>query len=212
MLQSGRLSSETPLVTQRVAEQNLNVRRTYSKLGRSLCMLPRGVPRFDSLDRVFEGPLQHAPPDRSEYETEHSSLQVLALPNDDHVNIGRAIWLTREGVGVARRPAPDVGVGRRQDDAVEIGPIVVQAFPNPARALRDVGSGVTPTIHLEVLIGAIAKKFRTTWSEFGEPSEVLLGRQRGSLMEVNRGHVLLLLTAFPMPPRGDLEDQRKRSA
>ena len=76
-------------------------------------MLPRGVPRFDSLDRVFEGPLQHASPDRSEYETEHSSLQVLALPNDDHVNIGRAIWLTREGVGVARRPAPDVGVGRR---------------------------------------------------------------------------------------------------
>ena len=102
------------LLSESLSKQTLNVRRTYSKLlGRSLCMLPRGVPRFDSLDRIFEGPLQHTPPDRSEYETEHSSPQVLALPNDDHVNIGRAIWLTREGVGVARRPAPDIGVGRR---------------------------------------------------------------------------------------------------
>src|SRR5258705_12530239 len=109
-------------------------------------MLPRGVPRFDSLDRVFEGPLQHAPPDRSEHETERTSLQVLALPNDNHVNIGRAIWLRREGVGVARRPAPDVGVGRRQDDAVEIGTIVVQTFPKSAKALRYVGSAMpTPT-------------------------------------------------------------------
>ena len=56
-------------------------------------MLPRGVPRFDSLDRVFEGPLQHAPPDRSEHETDRTSLQILALPNDDHVDIGRAIWV-----------------------------------------------------------------------------------------------------------------------
>jgi hypothetical protein len=75
----------------------------------------------------------------------------------------------------------------------------VQAFPNAARALRDVGLRISLAMHLEVLIGAIAKKFRTTRSEVGEPSDVLLGRQRGSLMEVNRGHVLLLVDSFLMP-------------
>jgi hypothetical protein len=38
--------------------------------------------------------------------------------------------LTRQGVGVARCSSPHVGVGRREDDAVGIGPVVVQAFPD----------------------------------------------------------------------------------
>ena len=58
---------------------------------------------------------------------------------------------------------------------------------------------MTPAMHLEVLIGAIAKKFRTSWSEIGEPLDVLLGRQCASLMEVNCGHVLLLVDSFLMP-------------
>ena len=54
-------------------------------------------------------------------------------------------------------------------------------------------------MHLEVLVGTIAKELRASRSEIGEPFDVLLGRQRGSLMEVNRGHVLLLVDSFLMP-------------
>ena len=32
-----------------------------------------------------------------------------------------------------------VGIGRREDDAIKIGPVVVQAFPDTARAFCDVG-------------------------------------------------------------------------
>ncbi|GIQ78293.1 hypothetical protein BraRD5C2_67430 [Bradyrhizobium sp. RD5-C2] len=81
----------------------------------------------------------------------------------------------------------------------EIRPIVAQAFPDPAGALRDVGCRVALAMHLKVLIGAIAKKPRTAWSEIGKPADVLLGRQRGSLMEVNCGHVLLPVDSFLIP-------------
>jgi hypothetical protein len=48
-----------------------------------------------------------------------------------------AVGLTGEGVGVAGRASPHVGVGCCQNDAVGIGPIVVQAFPDTARAFGD---------------------------------------------------------------------------
>ncbi len=38
---------------------------------------------------------------------------------------------------MAGRASPQVGVGRREDDAVRIRPVVVQAFPDAARAFRD---------------------------------------------------------------------------
>src|SRR5438034_385346 len=52
---------------------------------------------------------------------------------------GRPVGLAREGVGVARVASPRVGVGGRHDHAIGIGPVVVQALPDAARALRDVG-------------------------------------------------------------------------
>jgi hypothetical protein len=83
----------------------------------------------DEYLKVHDGP---------EHEAEQPSLEVLAFAYNDHVNVGRAVGLTCEGIGVARLASPHVGVGRREDDAVRIGPVVVQAFPNAARAFRDV--------------------------------------------------------------------------
>ena len=101
-------------------------------------------PGLDRLDAVDERLLEHALADRPEHELEQPSLEVLALADDDVVDVGRAVGIARERVGVARGAAPGVRVGRRQDDAVGIGPVVVQALPDAARALRDVGLGGRP--------------------------------------------------------------------
>jgi hypothetical protein len=69
------------------------------------------VPGFDDLDGVFQTPFRNAPADGPEHEAEPPPLDVLAVAYDDHVNVGRAIGLTREGVGVARRTSPRLGVG-----------------------------------------------------------------------------------------------------
>jgi hypothetical protein len=74
-------------------------------------VLNRVVPGLDGFDGVFECSFQNAPADGPEHKTEYPPLEVLAVAYDDHVNVGRAIGLTREGVGVARRAAPHVGVG-----------------------------------------------------------------------------------------------------
>jgi hypothetical protein len=146
------------------------------------------VPGFDGLDGVFKRLFQNALADGPEHEAEHPSLEVLALAYDDHVDVGGAVGTAREGVGVAGRASPRVGVGRREDDVVGIGPVVVQAFPDAARAFRDVGLRGAAAMHLEVLVGAVAKELRAARPEVGEPGDVLLGRQGGCLVEVDRGH------------------------
>ena len=105
---------------------------------------------------------------------------------DDYVDVGQTIGTTCEGVGVAGRASPRVGVGRREDDVVGIGPVVVQAFPDAARAFRDVGLRAATVMHLEVLVGAVAKKLRAARPKVGEPGDVLLGRRSGCLVQVDR--------------------------
>jgi hypothetical protein len=51
----------------------------------------------------------------------------------------------------------------------------MQAFPDAARAFRDVGLRAAPVVHLEVLVGAVAKELRTAGPEVGKPGDVLLG-------------------------------------
>ena len=155
----------------------------------SISPLPRStVPGFDGLDGVFKRLFQNALADGPEHEAEQPSFEVLAVAYDDHVNVGHAVGTTREGVGVAGRASPRVGVGRREDDVVGIGPVVMQAFPDAARAFRDVGLRAAPVMHLEVLVGAVAKKLRAARPEVGEPGDVLLGSQGGCLVKVDRGH------------------------
>src|SRR5258707_7559769 len=59
-------------------------------------------------------------------------------------------------------------------------------------------------MHLEVLIGAVAKELRAARPEVGEPGDVLLGRRGGCLVEVDRGHACSLLgrchPGFPFWP------------
>ncbi len=106
---------------------------------RCACLSRLAVPGFDGLDGVLKCLFQNAPADGPEHQAKYPSLEVLTVSYDDHVNVGRAVGPTREGVGVARRASPSVGIGRREHDAVGIRPVVVQAFPDAARAFGDVG-------------------------------------------------------------------------
>jgi len=64
----------------------------------------------------------------------------------------------------------------------------VQAFPDAARALSDVGIRGATVMHLEVPVGAVAKELRAARAEVGQPGEELLGGLRWSLAKVDRGH------------------------
>ena len=90
---------------------------------------------------------------------------------------------------MARRASPYIGVDRREDDAVGIGLVVVQALPDPARSFRDVGMRAAPVMHLEVRVGAVAKQLRATRPEIGESGDVLFGRRSLRPMKVDGGHM-----------------------
>jgi hypothetical protein len=118
------------------------------------------VPRFDGLKALFKRAYQNAPTDCPEYEAKQTSLEILSIADDHQVNVSRSVGLTNEVVGVAGRASPEVGVGRREDDMVRIGPVVMQALPDATRAFRDVGLRTAQLMHLKVLVGAVAKKLR----------------------------------------------------
>src|SRR2546421_1256125 len=101
--------------------------------------LRHAVPSLDRLDAACEGLLQDAFTDGRQHEAEKPSLEVLAVADHDEVDVGRAVGTPREVVSVARIASPRVGVGGLEDDVVGIRPVVVQTFPDAARALRDVG-------------------------------------------------------------------------
>jgi hypothetical protein len=44
-------------------------------------------------------------------------------------------------------------------------------------------------MHLEILVGAVAKELRAARPEIGEPGDVLLGGRGGCLMEADGGNV-----------------------
>src|SRR5262249_52907643 len=110
---------------------------------------------------------------------------------DDDVDVGRAIRLALESVGVARGASPGIGVCRRQDDAVGVRPVVVQTFPDASRAFRNVGMRGADVMHSEILVGTIAKPFGAPRSKIGETGYVLFGRQAGCAVEMDRGHLWL---------------------
>ena len=147
---------------------------------------------FNGPDAVGEGLSQRALTDGSEHAREHPSLEVFALTNDDEVHVDRSVGLPPEGVGVARSAAKRVGVGGREFHPVGIGPVVMQTFPDTARTLGDVGLTRALVMHLEVRIDAVCKELRPARSEVGEPGDELLGGRRGRLVEVDRGHRVLL--------------------
>src|SRR5262249_480197 len=102
--------------------------------------------------------------------------------------VGLPVGPPGKGVGVARGASPYVGVGGFHHDMGGIGPVVVQALPDAARALRDVGVRRAAVMHLEVLVRAVAKELRTAGSEVGQGRDELFGRRRGRLVQVDRCH------------------------
>jgi len=154
---------------------------------------PRAVQGFDGLDAVNKRLFQNALADGPERQAEQLSFDVLAVAYDIHINVGGAVEMTREGVGVAGGASPNIGVRRRKDDVSRIGPVVVQSLPDAARSFGDVGLRAALLMHLEVLVGAVAKKLRAVRPKVGEPGDVLLGCEGSCLVKMNRGHLLLLL-------------------
>src|SRR5262249_27922219 len=126
------------------------------------------VPGFDSRDGVFKRLFQNPPADGPEYEAEQPPREVFAVAYDNHINVGRSVRPMSEGVGMAGSASPQIGVDRREDDAIRIGPVVVQALPDSARALSDIGLRAAPVMHLEVCVGAVAKELRTARPEIGK--------------------------------------------
>src|SRR6516164_1119227 len=80
------------------------------------------VPGLDSLDGILECFFQNTFADGPHHETEKSAPKVFAVAHDHDVNVGCAVRMTGEGVGVARCASPKIGVSCRKDDAVGIGP------------------------------------------------------------------------------------------
>ena len=130
---------------------------------------------FDNPDAVDKSLFQDTPADRAEHKAEQISLEILALANHSDINVGRAVRIAREVVGMAGCASPKVGVGRSEDDMIGIGPVVVQAFPDAAGAFRYISLCAAQLMHLEVFVGTVAKELRTTRSEVGKPGDVLLG-------------------------------------
>ena len=120
-----------------------------------------------------------------EHEREHPSLEVLALAYVDDVHLGRAVGPLGERVGVTRVASPGVGVGHRQHDPVGIGPVVVQALPDAAGALGDVGLVLALAVHLEVAVCALAEELLATRTEVGQRGDELLGRRGGCVAVAN---------------------------
>ena len=146
------------------------------------------VPGFDGLDGVLKCLFQNALADGPEHEAERPSFEVLALAYHDGIHIGHSVGPPREGVDVARATAPDIRVGGLHDDAVGIGPVVVEALPDAARALGDVGVRGATVMHLEVVVRAVAKELRAARPEVDQRGEELLGRRGRCLVQMNRGH------------------------
>ena len=63
----------------------------------------QSVPSFNGLDAVYECLFQNALSDRPEHEAKQATFEVLACTDDLHVNIGRAVGMTGEGIAVSGR-------------------------------------------------------------------------------------------------------------
>src|SRR5262245_38282677 len=149
---------------------------------------------FDGLHGVLKCPFQNPLSDGAEQETERPPFEILALPYDNGVHIGRSVGPPAKGVKVPRPTAPNVGVNRLHDHAALIGPVVSEALPDSTRPFGDVSVRSTPVMHLEVLVRAVAKELRAPWSEVDERSKQLVWRRLRRLVQVNRGHRYSLAT------------------
>src|SRR5262245_44182314 len=108
-----------------------------------LGLFPRAdavVPSFDGFQGLSKRLLQVPLADNSKEDADGPPLKVLALAHNLDVHVGRPVGLPYQVVGVPRATSPQVGVSSGENDAVGIRPVVMQSFPDAARALRDIGA------------------------------------------------------------------------
>src|SRR4051794_5682558 len=146
------------------------------------------VAGFDGADAVHERFPEDASSDAREHDSQEVALSVLALAGDGDVDHGGPVRCPSEGVDVARGAAPDVRVRRGEDDAVGVGPVVVQPLPDPARSLGDVCVGGSDAVSLQVVVRAVAEDLVAAGTEVGETRDVLAGSEGGGLVQADRGH------------------------
>src|SRR5262249_9677879 len=84
-------------------------------------LLPHAIASLDGPDAAREGLLQDAFPNGRHHEAEKPTLEVLAVTDNDQVDVGRAVRTPRETVGVARIASPGVRVCSLEDDVGGIG-------------------------------------------------------------------------------------------
>ena len=89
---------------------------------------------------------------------------------------------------MARRPAPQVGVGGCHHDAVRVGPVVVQTLPDTTGALGDISIVGSFLVHFQVAVRTAAEDFLTARAEVGQAGKDLFGRRSGRLVKMDRGH------------------------
>jgi hypothetical protein len=83
---------------------------------------------------------------------------------------------------------------------IRVGPVVVQALPDAARSLGDVGVAGSLVVHPQVIVVAVGEQLRAARPEVREPGNELLGSRGGHLGEVNPGHVSPILEVVPLLP------------
>src|SRR5262245_56872272 len=94
-----------------------------------------------------------------------------------------------------------MGVNRLERDVMRIRPVVVQALPNSARPLSDIGPARPEVVHLEVGICAVLEQLGPAGSEIGQSRDELLGYRCSCLVKANGDHQAVLSRRFwSMPP------------
>src|ERR1700736_1917874 len=112
-------------------------------------------------------------------------LSSSCRPVRHNINVSATVWAAGESISVPRGAAPYIGVGGCKYDTVGIRPVIVQAFPHASRSFSDVGLRLPFLVHLEVLVGTVAKELRTAGPEVGERCDVLLRCNTCRPMEMN---------------------------
>jgi hypothetical protein len=133
------------------------------------------VTLFGGFERLSKCFLQIPFAERPEKCTEEPSLRFLpSRTMTTSISVLRG--LSREGVGVARRSAPQIGVGCRKHDVVRIGPVVVESLPDATRTLRDISVVCAFAMNPSNTRRHYPKQFPASWPKVGEAGDELLRR------------------------------------